>query len=90
MTYAIERMFEDFEVETLNRGILVGEAKGEARGKDKGYLQTLIRLIEKKLAKNRTRDEIINELELEEADIKVLDNLDTYRKRLLEESGESV
>jgi hypothetical protein len=70
MTYAIERMFAEFR---------------EKSTKD-GKMLSIVELIDKKRAKNKTREQIIDELELDEAGIDLLDNLETYREKLAEDS----
>jgi hypothetical protein len=59
-------------------GKLEGEAIGITKGIPKGELKNLIMLIHRKKLKNKTRDQIIAELELEGAEIETLDNFDNY------------
>ena len=47
-------------------------------GRVEGQLQTLIDLIYRKTLKSKTREQIIDELELDEEGIQILDNFDSY------------
>ena len=51
-------------------------------GKEEGQLLNLIKLIQRKIHKSKTRDQIIDELELDEQEIKILDNFETYMHML--------
>jgi predicted transposase YdaD len=54
-------------------GIEIGRREGKEEGIGIGGDRKLISLIDKKLAKGKTRSEIIDELEMGDDDIKVLD-----------------
>ena len=47
-------------------------------GLDDGHLKRLIQLIHRKKLKLKTREQIIDELELDEEDIELLDDFDSY------------
>jgi hypothetical protein len=70
MTYAIERYLNGRMEKAFDNGL------------DNGGMLKLIEQIDKKHAKNKSRDQIIDELELDEAGIDLLDNLETYRQKL--------
>jgi len=55
----------------------VQETRREAR------LEQLVRFIHKKKLKNKTRSQIIDELELESDQIQVLDNFEAYRNLII-------
>ncbi|MDR1061519.1 MAG: Rpn family recombination-promoting nuclease/putative transposase [Clostridiales bacterium] len=67
MTYAIERMLDELEERGIEKGV------------DRGMLLRLIKLIDVKIQKNKSREQIIDELEMDEESVKVLDHLEEYR-----------
>lgn len=52
--------------------------EGVERGLEQGQLKQLVFLIHRKLLKSKTREQIIDELEMDEDGIRVLDNFDSY------------
>jgi predicted transposase/invertase (TIGR01784 family) len=87
MTYAIERMLDALEEKGLEQGREQGLEQGLERGLEqgleqglnRGLLLRLIRQIDVKIQKNKSRAQIIDELELDEEGITVLDHLEEYR-----------
>ena len=55
-----------------------GRLEGEAIGISKGELRTLVALIHRKKLKHKTRGQIIDELELNEAEVEILDHFNKY------------
>jgi hypothetical protein len=55
---------------------------GREEGIEKGDLKRLISLIDKKLLKHKTREQIIDELEIDASEIDILDNLEKYKELL--------
>jgi len=51
-----------------------GREEGWKKGKEEGRLSKLIKLIQIKKQKNKTREQIIDELEMDETDIEILDS----------------
>jgi hypothetical protein len=58
----------------------VAEEIGMEKGMEKGKAQQLVRMMDIKLAKNKSREQIIDELELDGEGIGVLDRIDEYRE----------
>ena len=63
---------EDYDVQETRR-----EAKYE--GKIEGKIEHLVGQIHRKKLKMKTREQIIDELELEPEQVEILDNFDDYR-----------
>ena len=53
--------------------------EGRKEGRQEGRLAILVDLIHRKMQKQLSRQQIINELEMDEDDIKVLDNFENYK-----------
>ncbi|MCL1790491.1 MAG: hypothetical protein FWG40_03890 [Peptococcaceae bacterium] len=51
-------------------------------GREEGELRVLVHLIHRKMLKNKTREQIIEELELNDAEVKILDRFDEYANLL--------
>jgi predicted transposase YdaD len=58
--------------------VQIAEEKGMEKGREEGRLAELVTLIQKKKLKEKTRGQIIDELELEEDEINILDNFGEY------------
>ncbi|MCL1918568.1 MAG: hypothetical protein FWG14_09680 [Peptococcaceae bacterium] len=54
-------------------------------GREEGELEKLIGLIHRKMLKNKTREQIADELELNEAEAEILENFDKYTYLLRQE-----
>ena len=78
------KVIEFAEEKGIEQGIEQGIEKGIEQGIEKGELKQVVSLIRKKLAKNKSRDEIIAELELEGNQIDILDNYDKYKDLIAE------
>ena len=52
--------------------------EGLEQGLEQGQLKHLVFLINRKKLKAKTREQIIDELEMDEAGINILDNFDSY------------
>ena len=50
----------------------------EIKGREEGQIVSLIKQIQRKMLKSKTREQIIDELEMDEQGINILDNLDSY------------
>ncbi|MCL1790864.1 MAG: hypothetical protein FWG40_05825, partial [Peptococcaceae bacterium] len=59
-------------------GIVEGLEKGREEGREEGTLRRLVDQINRKKLKNKTREQIIDELEMRDSDIKVLDQFENY------------
>ena len=59
-----------------------GLEEGRQVGLQEGHIVSIIKQIHRKLLKSKTRAQIIEELELDEDDIKILDNFDSYKHLL--------
>ena len=57
--------------------------QGLEQGLEQGRIQTIAQLIHNKKLKSKTREQIIDELELDEAQIKILDNFESYTHLLV-------
>jgi hypothetical protein len=96
VTYAIERIFDTEMAKSKAIGLEIGEKRGEERGlkigekrgqkrglligEKRGEILRLITLIERKRAKGKTREAIIEELEMDPEEIDILDNLEAYKQ----------
>ena len=72
---AYEYTFEDEFEANREEGKEIGIELGREEGKEIGSAKKLLELIQKKLQKNKTRHQIIDELELEGDDLLLLDSM---------------
>ena len=70
-----EELIEDAMFEGKKEGM----KEGMKQGMKQGRLETLVRQVHRKMQKHLTRQQIINELELDEEDIEILDNFENYK-----------
>jgi hypothetical protein len=75
----LKQIWEDIQMTKL-KILEVAEEIGMEKGMEKGSMLRLVRMIDIKLAKNKSREQIIDELELDSEGIGVLDRIDEYRK----------
>ena len=74
---------EDYDVqETRREARLEGIQEGLLEGKQEGMIEQLVKLIHRKKLKMKTREQIIDELELEPGQVEILDNFEAYRHLL--------
>ena len=66
----------------MAQGIAQGLEKGMQQGMQQGQLVRLIGLIQRKRLKFKTREQIISDLDLEEDEIKILDDFESYKHLL--------
>ena len=66
----------------MEQGMKQGMKQGMEQGMEQGQLVRLLTLIQRKRLKFKTREQIINDLDLEEEEIKVLDDFESYKHLL--------
>ena len=66
----------------IEQGIEQGKVLGIKQGLEQGRLVQLLSSIERKRLKAKTREQIIHELDLEENEIAILDNFESYKHLL--------
>jgi hypothetical protein len=76
-----EKGFQKGEEIGFQKGGEKGFQEGAKKGEEKGKTQQLVRMIDVKLAKGKSREQIIDELELDGEGIVVLDRIDEFRER---------
>jgi hypothetical protein len=83
----LKQIWEDIQMTKLKIlevaeeiGFQKGEETGMKKGTENGLTLRLVRQISIKLAKNKSREQIIDELELDSDGIGVLDRIDEYQK----------
>jgi len=59
-----------------------GREEGREEGLEEGVISNIVKLICRKLSKKKTREQIIDELDLDESEIKILDNISDYTEYL--------
>ena len=59
-------------------GLIEGHKEGLIEGREEGELNHLVQLIHRKKQKSKTRNQIIEELELDEEAIEILDNFENF------------
>ncbi|MCL1791252.1 MAG: hypothetical protein FWG40_07840, partial [Peptococcaceae bacterium] len=64
--------------EGRKEGLEIGMEEGMEKGREEGTLRRLVDQINRKKLKNKTREQIIDELEMKDSDIKVLDQFENY------------
>ena len=62
----------------IKQAEIIWREESKEEGREEGKLENLVKLIYKKKLKLKTREQIIDELELEESEIQILDNFDKY------------
>ena len=64
--------------EGLEEGLTKGMAQGLEQGLEQGQIKRLVFQIHRKKLKNKSREQIIDELEMDEDSLNILDNFDSY------------
>ena len=73
---------EGRRITAIEEGIEKGMEKGMEQGMRQGRIIQLVSSIQRKRLKSKTREQIINDLELEEDEIKILDDFESYKHLL--------